>query len=129
MTSLPLLVGRRATRTLLVTEEHTARTLGSGDLLVLGTPALVAVCEAATVAAVSAGLPANSTTVGTRVDIEHVAASRVGATVEAQARLVEVDGRRLRFEVIALDEGREVGRGTVARVVVDRERFLAALPQ
>ena len=113
-----------------VTDDDTAEALGSGDLQVLGTPRLVAWCEAATCAAVGQSMPPERTSVGTRVDLEHLTASPVGAAVEVTATVRYVDGRLLRFEVVAVHaaEGRLVGRGEITRVVVDRDRFLARLP-
>jgi len=112
-----------------VTEADTAAAVGSGDLPVLGTPRLLAWLEAATCAAVAPDLAPGSTTVGTRVDVEHLAASPVGAVVEAAATLTAVDGRVLTFEVSAhdRDSGDVLGRGRVTRAVVDQERFLARL--
>ena len=77
--------------------------------------------------AVAAALPEGSTTVGTAMQTSHVKASKMGATITASARLVEVDGRRLRFEVRAWDEAGTIGEGEHTRFVVDRERFLAKL--
>ena len=120
--------GLQATLERIVTEADTARALGSGDLPVLGTPRLLAWCEAATCAAVAPALEEARTSVGTRVQLEHVAASPVGATVTVTATLAHRDGRLLRFEVVAAHEdGKVVGHGEVTRVVVDRERFLSRL--
>lgn len=112
-----------------VTGQDTAEALGSGDLPVLGTPRLLAWLEAATCAAVAESLPADRTSVGTRVAVEHTAASAVGAAVTAQATLSAVDGRMLTFQVVATDtgSGRVLGRGEITRAVVDRERFLAGV--
>jgi fluoroacetyl-CoA thioesterase len=122
--------GDTATLGFTVTDDDTASALGSGDLPVLGTPRLVAWCEAATCAAVAASVPRERTSVGTRVDVEHLAASPVGARVEVTATVRYVDGRLLRFEVVAVHAADErlVGRGEVTRVVVDRDRFLSRLP-
>lgn len=121
--------GDTATLSFTVTDDDSASALGSGDLPVLGTPRLVAWCEAATRAAVDASLPPERTSVGTRVDLEHLAASPVGVDLEVTATVRYVDGRLLRFEVVAVHvaDGRLVGRGEVTRVVVDRDRFLARL--
>ena len=110
-----------------MTDADTAVALGSGDVPVLGTPRVVALAEEATVAAVSKALRAGETTVGTRVDIEHLRPSTVGATVEARATLEGVDDRRLEFSVSVSETGREVARGRVVRAVVDREKFLSRL--
>jgi predicted thioesterase len=119
--------GDSATLDFEVTEQDTAAAVGSGDLQVLGTPRLLAWCEAATCAAVAGSLTASQTTVGTRVSLEHVGASPVGQRVQVQASVSHVDGRLVRFSVAAThpSDGRVVGTGEVTRVVVDRERFLA----
>ncbi len=110
----------------IVGEADTAAALGSGDLDVLGTPRLLAWCEQATCAALD--LPAERTSVGTRVEVEHVAASPVGATITTRAELVNSDGRLLSFRVVAVDDhDTVVGTGEIRRVVVDRERFLGRL--
>ncbi|GAA4893735.1 thioesterase family protein [Streptomonospora salina] len=113
---------------LLVGTEDTALALGSGDTEVLATPRVLALAEAATVAAAAGELDAADTTVGTEVSLSHLAASAVGARVRAEARLRRIDGRRLLFDVAvsASDGGGQLARGTVERVVVDRARFTAA---
>jgi len=104
----------------------TARALGSGDLDVLGTPRVLAWLEEATCAALE--IDATQSSVGTRVEIEHLAASPVGATVTATATQVYADGRLVRFQVVAQDaSGTLLATGEVRRVVVDRERFLARI--
>lgn len=108
-----------------VAEEDTAAAVGSGDLPVLGTPRLLAWCEAATCAAVAPALERSQTSVGTRVTVEHLAPSAVGATVAVSASIVHVDGRLVRFSVSARQEGRLVASGEVTRVVVDADRFMA----
>ena len=108
---------------LVVGERDTAVALGSGDVAVLATPRLLALCEAATVAAAAPGLAPDETTVGARVELDHLAPTPVGATVVADAVLDSVDGRTLTFRVRAVQGDLEVGRGTVRRVVVDRRRF------
>jgi len=111
-----------------VREEDTAELLGSGSLPVLGTPRLLAWMEAATCAALEAELPQGRTSVGSRVHLEHAAATGVGDTVSVTARLQHRDGRLLRFEVVAEDSrGTLVGRAEVTRVVVDVDRFLGRI--
>jgi fluoroacetyl-CoA thioesterase len=119
--------GQRATLDFTVGEQDTATALGSGDLPVLGTPRLLAWCEAATCAAVAPALTAEQSSVGTRVTLDHLAASPVGATLTVLATVVHVDGRLVRLEVVARDRADEkvVGHGEVTRVVVDRDRFLS----
>ena len=122
---------RTSTLSFRVTDDDTAQAVGSGDLPVLGTPRLLAWMEAATCAAVAELLDTEldgATSVGTRVSVEHLAASAVGEQVEVVATLTHRDGRLLRFAVEATDaRGRTVGQGEVTRVAVDRERFLARL--
>ena len=109
-----------------VTAEDTAQALGSGDVPVLGTPRLVALAEAATVAALEGELDAGQTSVGTRVELDHLVATPVGGQLRVRAEVAVVDDRTVRFAVTATDEaGAMVGRGTVTRAVVDRDRFLA----
>lgn len=112
-----------------VTDDDTALAVGSGSLPVLGTPRLLAWLEAATCAAIEPALPAGGTSVGTRVSLEHLAASPVGAEVEVTASSAYVDGRLHRFTVAATDAttGRVLASGEVTRVVVDAERFLSRL--
>jgi predicted thioesterase len=119
--------GQAATLQFEVTEADTAAAVGSGDLPVLGTPRLLAWCEAATCAAIAETLEPSRTSVGTRVSLEHLAASPVGERVEVQAAVAYVDGRLVRFSVAAshVSDGKVVGTGEVTRVVVDRERFLS----
>lgn len=121
--------GQQATVTHTVGDADTAVALGSGDLPVLGTPRLLAWAEEATCAALAADVPAGRTSVGTRVQLEHVGASPVGAEVRVTATVAYVDGRLVRFEVVAEHTADEkvVGHGEVTRVVVDRDRFLARL--
>jgi len=124
-----LSVGLRATVRAAVTESDTAVAMGSGDVPVLATPRLLALAEAAAVAAVAPQLDDGLTSVGTSVSLEHRQASPLGAEIVVEAELTEVDGRRLVFGFIARAADTEadvvVGAGTVERVVVDRERFLA----
>ncbi len=112
-----------------VTEQDTAAALGSGSLPVLATPRLLAWCEAATCAAIEDALREGETSVGTRVSLEHLAASPVGAELEVTATSAYVDGRLHRFTVAArhTGDGRLVGSGEVTRVVVDAARFLSRL--
>jgi fluoroacetyl-CoA thioesterase len=113
-----------------VADEDTAAALGSGTLPVLGTPRLLAWCEAATCAALEASLSAGATSVGTRVSLEHLAASAVGQEVEVTASETYADGRLHRFTVAARHlggNGKVVGTGEITRVVVDAERFVARL--
>ncbi|MCW2750407.1 MAG: thioesterase [Aeromicrobium sp.] len=109
-----------------VAAEHTALAVGSGDLEVLGTPVILAWCEEATRAALD--LEPTQTSVGARVDLEHLAASRVGTVVTATATVIHTDGRLVRFQVAALDaDGTLLATGEIRRVIVDRERFMSRI--
>jgi fluoroacetyl-CoA thioesterase len=110
---------------LTVTDADTAQAMGSGDVPVLGTPRLLALAEAATVAATAAKLPPGTTTVGTRVELDHSAPSPVGATVTALATLAKVDGRRLLFEVRVTAGDATVAEARIERALVDRQRFVS----
>jgi fluoroacetyl-CoA thioesterase len=125
-------VGLRATVTAEVGDDDTAAALGSGDLPVLGTPRLLALAEAACVAAVAPQLAAGQTTVGTAVSLEHRKPTGPGAHLEVEAELVEVVGRKLFFGFIAYGPGTGddaiIGAGTITRVLVQAGQFLAKVP-
>ena len=110
-----------------VSEANTAATLGSGDMAVFATPAMVALMENAAMLAVKESLPEGSATVGTQMNTSHIKASPLGATITASAELTAVEGRRLTFVVKAWDEKGVIGEGEHTRFVVDRERFLSKL--
>jgi predicted thioesterase len=130
--------GQRASVSAVVADADTAISAGSGDVPGLATPRLLALAEAAAVAAIAPHLPSGMTSVGTSASLEHRRASPVGAEVIVEAELTEVEGRRLMFSFIARESARHpggagagdgedlvVGAGTVERVVVDRAAFLA----
>ncbi|WP_229803602.1 thioesterase family protein [Planobispora rosea] len=124
---MTLAPGLHAQLLIMVETEDTAVKVGSGDVPVLGTPRLLALAEQATVQAVADALAPGETSVGTRVALEHLAASPVGTHIEISAELTEVNGRRLVFAFTARDRHTTVATGTIERVVVDRERFLSRL--
>lgn len=116
-------VGASATVEHTVQEADTALALGSGDVPVLGTPRVLALLEQATVAAVADSLAAERTTVGARIEIEHLLPSSVGDRVVASATLSDVLGRRLTFEVRLTERGRLLASGSIVRVIAERRRF------
>jgi predicted thioesterase len=118
--------GRQATVEETVTEDMTADRLGSGDVPVLGTPAVLALVEAAAVAAVADDLEPGATTVGASVALDHLAPTPVGGTVTATVALAQVEGRRLTFRFEVTDAAGPVARGEHVRVIVDRDRFLGS---
>ncbi|MHB1924090.1 MAG: thioesterase family protein [Acidimicrobiales bacterium] len=117
----PGLVGKAL---MTVGEADTALALRSGEVPVLGTPRLVALCEEAACAAVAGRLEGGHTTVGSGVQFHHLAPTPVGEEVTAEATLEKVEGRRLSFTVSANDGAGLVGAGRMTRVVVETEPFL-----
>ena len=124
-----LYAGLVGTAQTVVTEANTALALGSGQVPVYATPALVALLEEAAVNALEPLLEAGKASVGTRVDVSHLAATPIGMIVRAQATLSKVDGRRLVFDVVAHDEVERIAEGLHERVVVDEQRFLARVQE
>jgi predicted thioesterase len=125
-------VGMSAVREYMVTEADTAVALGSGDVAVLATPRVLAWVEAASVVCLDDVLDDSETSVGTRVELEHLVATPVGAHVSAVASVAHVDGRLVRFEVavehrVGTAEPVLAASGRITRVIVDRARFLARL--
>jgi predicted thioesterase len=108
-----------------VEQQLLASAWGSGGIEVYSTPAMIALMENAARACVEPMLPTGSITVGTRVDVRHLAATPAGARVRARAELVEIDGRRLVFRVTATDPSEIIGEGTHERAIVDPARLLA----
>lgn len=107
-----------------VVAANTAAAMGSGDLEVFATPAMVALMERAALTAVAEGLPEGSTTVGAEINVTHIKPSGLGAEIVATAVLTEVEGRKLTFNVGARDAGGMIGEGVHIRYVVDRTRFM-----
>lgn len=113
----------------MVTHTNTAQAMGSGLVPVYATPALVALLEEAAVNALKPLLEAGKTSVGTRIEVSHLAATPIGMIVRAQATLSVVDGRRLVFDVVAHDEVERIAEGIHERVLVDGQRFLARVQE
>jgi len=121
---VPLTPGLHGSAKLVVTQADTALALRSGEVEVLGTPRVIALAEEAAVAALADRLPRGQTTVGMRVQIDHLAPTSVGSSVAAEATLEKVEGRRLTFTVSVSDHCGLVAAGRVTRVVVETDRFL-----
>lgn len=121
---MPFTPGLHGSAKLIVGEDDTAIALGSGEVPVLGTPRLIALAEEASIVAVSEDLGPGETTVGMRVQIDHLAPTSIGSSVAAEATLETVKGRRLTFTVSVSDHCGLVAAGKVTRVVVNKERFL-----
>ena len=120
-------IGLTFTSTTVVDNTNTAVALGSGDMEVFASPAMVALMENAAMNAVAPHLEAGQTTVGTEISTTHIKASALGATITATATLTAIEGRKLTFAVTAHDGDNIIGEGTHTRFIVDRERFLAKL--
>jgi fluoroacetyl-CoA thioesterase len=118
-----LKVGLSGSAELVVREEHTAPRVGSGRVRVLATPVMINLIEAAALAAVEHLLAPGYQSLGTILDVRHIAATPVGMRVRASAEVVKVDGRTLAFRVEARDERELIGDGAHERVIVNVERF------
>lgn len=120
-------IGQTYTSQLLVEERHLAINVGSGDLPVLATPVMVMLMENAAMKSVADTIADDETTVGARVSVSHLRPTPLADTVNATATLVEIDGRKLTFRVIAEDSKGLVGEGTHVRYIVNRERFVSKI--
>ena len=119
--------GLRHTSQLTVTEDVTASSLGSGDMPVLATPAMMALMENAAMLAVGSLLPEGCTTVGGHIAASHLKPSKIGDTITATAVVTKVDGKRVEFKVEAYCGDTLLGEGTHLRFIIERERFLSRL--
>lgn len=115
--------GLKGTSTLVVRPEHTAAKVGSGVIPVLATPIMINVIEAAALACVEHLLPEGHQSLGTRLDVSHIAATPVGMSITAQATVTNVEGRNIHFAISCRDDKDLIGEGTHERVVVNVERF------
>lgn len=120
-------IGQKHTSQLTVGEHDTALALGSGDMPVLATPALLALMEHAAMLAVASHLEEGQTTVGGHIASSHLRPSKLGDLITATAEVTKAEGRRIEFKVAAYSGETLLGEGTHLRFVVDRERFLAKL--
>lgn len=122
---MALEIGMTGSASETVTEEKTARRLGSGELPVYGTPAMTALMEKAACNAVAGQLDDGKTTVGTMLNIKHLMSTPLGGAVSASAEITEIDGRRIVFRVSASDEAGIIGEGTHERFIVTSSGFMA----
>ena len=120
-------VGLNHTSELTVTDAVTAVRMGSGDMPVLATPAMMALMENAAMLAVADDLPEGSTTVGGHIASSHLRPSKIGDVVRAVAEVTKVDGRKIECNVSAYSGDVLLGEGTHLRFVVDRERFMSKI--
>lgn len=122
-TTSAIKAGMTGTAELIVGEEHTAPRVGSGKIRVLATPVMINLIEAAALKAAEPLLPAGHQSLGTLLNVKHIAATPVGMKIKAMATVTKVDGRNIYFDVTAEDEKETIGGGTHERVVVNVERF------
>ena len=121
---MEITIGLKAEVCTLAEREDTAKEVGSGDLLVYSTPCMVALMEGAACEAIADCLKDTETTVGTALNIEHIAATPVGLEVRAEAEVTAVEGKVITFAVAAYDEVGQIGKGTHKRVIVNSQKFL-----
>lgn len=124
MEGINLKVGLMASIEGVVTEKLTAEEVGSGDLKVYATPSMISLMERAALSAVSMYLPEGYTTVGTAVNIKHMAATPVGMKVKGVAELVQAEGKKLKFKVEAFDGTEKIGEGEHERYIVECSKFI-----
>ena len=120
-------IGLKHTSELTVTDTVTAIKMGSGDMPVLATPAMMALMENAAMLAVDDELPEGCTTVGGHIQSSHLKPSKIGDKVSATAEVTKVDGKKIEFKIAAYSGDVPLGEGTHLRFIVDRERFLSKL--
>jgi fluoroacetyl-CoA thioesterase len=123
-TGMPAEPGLAAHVTMTVADGDTAEALRCGEVAVLATPRVIALAEEATVEALAGRLGPGETSVGMRIQLDHLAPSAVGSLITADATLEKVEGRRLTFTVSISDDRGLIAAGKVTRVVVDRDKFL-----
>ena len=121
---MEITVGMKGTAETSVEREDTAYEVGSGSLLVYATPCMVALMEGAACEAIADAIPEGKTSVGTMLNISHLAATPVGMDVRAEAEVTEVDGNTVTFQITAYDEAGKIGEGTHKRVVITSQKFL-----
>ena len=120
-------IGLKHTSEITVTDAVTAIKMGSGDMPVLATPAMMALMENAAMLAVASELPEGSTTVGGHIESSHLKPSKIGDKVSATAEVTKVDGKKIEFKVSAYSGDTLLGEGTHLRFIVDKERFMSKL--
>lgn len=123
------MIGTIKTATREVTQTNTAKAVGSGSLEVFATTMMVALMEEAACLAIADMLEEGQTSVGTKISVEHTAASLVSQVVSATAVITNVDGRSVEFELAASDKNGEIGKGTHTRFIVNEDKFISKLKE
>ena len=119
-----LKAGMLFTSEIVVEEKDTAVAFGSGNMYVLSTPMMIGLMENAALNAIDAYLPKGYQTVGIHLDVKHLAATPMGMKASATAELIEIDGKKLKFKVVAYDEKDKIGEGYHSRFIVESENFM-----
>ncbi|MFI3325411.1 MAG: thioesterase family protein [Clostridia bacterium] len=118
-------IGLKGKSSTIVCENNTAKTMGSGELDVFATPAMIALMEQAAAKSVKEFLDETQSTVGTLMNVKHLSASPVGANITAESEIIEIDRKRLVFCVKAFDNGGVIGEGIHERFIIDAEKFMS----
>lgn len=126
---MAILVGMQKMVDSVVSEETVASAVGSGAIAVYATPMMIAQMERAASTCIAGELEAGQVTVGTKIQVEHSAATPIGMRVRAVATVTAVNGRQVDFEVLAYDECGEIGKGTHTRFVVEEAKFMLRTQQ
>ncbi|SRR6056297_1598210 len=119
-----LKIGMTNESVLTVEEKHTASAYGSGSIYVFATPAMIGLMENAALNCIDETLGDEWTTVGTHVDVSHIAATKMGKEAKAIAELIAIDGKKLKFKVTAYDEDQKIGEGYHKRYIINHEKFM-----
>lgn len=117
-------IGLRGMQKTIVDDKNTAQKMGSGDLPVFATPAMIALMEKTAAYSVAPELDDSCSTVGIKIDVSHTAASSIGTEISCESELINIDGKKLTFTVIARDSSGIIGEGKHERFIVDREKFM-----
>ena len=120
-------IGLKNSSSTVVTDSLTASYIGSGDMPVLATPAMIALMENAAMVAVAPHLPEGSTTVGGFISSSHLKPSKIGETITAVAEVTKVEGKKIEFKVSAYSGETLLGKGTHTRFIVERQKFMDKL--
>ena len=117
-------VGTKGSAQSIVSENNTALTMGSGDLLVFATPSMIALIESSAASSIAPFLDEGQSSVGTMIQVTHDAATPVGMKVRAESEVVATEGRKITFKVEAFDEAGKIGGGTHERFIISAEKFM-----
>lgn len=122
-------IGLTLTRSYLIKSEHAAKHVGTGEVEVLSTPAMITFMEKTAKQCVQSKLPEGDITLGTSVDVKHLSPAPIGEDLKVTAQLTEINGRRLTFKVKAIWRNEVVGKGQHERFIVDKQKFLQKLEE